>query len=104
MDAAAHVPGTIYPLGGRPHLPTMCRHRTGVRRQFRAVTVLCYERGVWEFVNPQTGEVGHIQTAEGSMPHRYCDKHKRAVERSYRGATWRRLSDDATEERDAAAV
>lgn len=90
-----HVPGTIYPVGGRPHLPTMCRHRTMVRRGGYKRTVLCYEVGTWEFINPETGKPQHIATAEGPMPFRWCDKHKRAVERSYRGATWQRVNTTA---------
>ena len=67
-----HVPGTVYPLGGRPHPPTLCAFRRS-RRAFRPVTVLCYEHGDYEIIGPN-GSIC-LSTAEGPIPHSFCEKH-----------------------------
>jgi hypothetical protein len=91
---AVHIPGTLYPLGGKPHLPTMCAFRTGIRRNHRSVTVLCYEHGVWETVGAD-GKGSIIRTAEGDMPYRVCEKHFKQWMRSYRGASFRNVETGA---------
>ena len=78
-----HLPGTLYPLNGPAHLPTMCGHRTGVRRNFRSHTVLCYAHGDYEVVNQDTGVRAHIETAEGKIQQRYCSKHIQSRMDSY---------------------
>ena len=83
-----HIPGTLYPRdGSKPHLPTMCSHRRGIRRNFRSKTVLCYEFGAYDLVSAETGKASHIETAEGPMPHRFCEKHIKDALRCYQRGT-----------------
>lgn len=82
---AGHVPGTIYPRDGqRPHAPTLCAHRSSVRRGFRSQTVLCYEHGAFDLVR-QDGTAIECQTADGLVPFRFCVRHVDRAVSSYRG-------------------
>lgn len=73
-ETVTFPPGTVFPVGGRPHLGTMCGYRTGVRRNFRSVTVLCYESGVYQF-RLRDGRLYSVQCADGLVPIRACEKH-----------------------------
>jgi hypothetical protein len=66
--------GTVFPVDGQPHLPTMCHHRICRRRGGQRKTILCYELGTHEFVDEQ-GKPAVIITPDGPMPFRFCAKH-----------------------------
>jgi hypothetical protein len=77
-----HIPGTIYPINGAPHYPSMCSHRTIVRGNGYHRTALCYERGLYELVCGN-GQVSTILTAEGAMPNLRCERHVSVWAESY---------------------
>lgn len=74
LSPVKHVPGTVYPYGGRPHLGTMCQHRTGIRRNYGHETVLCYNDGEFHLQRAD-GSLYSIQCADGLVPVGVCAKH-----------------------------
>ena len=66
--------GTLFPVGGEPHTPTMCSHRSIHRTLHRSTTVLCYEEGTHEIARPD-GSVITLGTAYRNQPFLFCEAH-----------------------------
>lgn len=83
--------GTLYPLHGKPHLPSMCAYRITKRSNHTHSTKLCYDLGIYEVIGP-FGPLMIDVGIQGQFKLVYCEKHGTVGVRRYRSAMLKRLN------------